>query len=145
MKKRIDDATTAVPKEAEEQKRLVQWFNANAPGWNIDPRLLMHPSNEGNRSRAHAQQLQSMGMRAGTPDLFLAVPRDGFGGLWIEMKRTHCYSVSPAQRSMIAALQAAGYRAEIAIGATMGMQIINDYLFNATRFTNNDEQKTKTD
>lgn len=145
MKKRLDDVTTSVPKEADEQKRLVQWFNANAPGWDIDPRLLMHPSNEGNRSRAHAQQLQSMGMRAGTPDLFLAVPRDGFGGLWIEMKRTQGYSVSPAQRSMIAALQAAGYRAEIAIGATMGMQIINDYLFNATRFTNNDEQKTKTD
>ena len=145
MKKRLDDVTTAVPKEADEQKRLVQWFNANAPGWSIDPRLLMHPSNEGNRSRAHAQQLQSMGMRAGTPDLFLAVPRDGFGGLWIEMKRTHGYSVSPAQRSMIVALQAAGYRAEVAIGATMGMQIISDYLFGAEQSANVAEQKTKTD
>jgi len=49
-------------------------------------RLILHYPNEGKRSQRYGKLLKDMGMRKGVVDLFIAVPRQGFGGAWIELK-----------------------------------------------------------
>jgi hypothetical protein len=53
--------------------------------------------------------MKAEGVLAGVPDLFLAKPNNGFGGLWIEMK-TPDGAVRPSQKEMMADLTAAGYK-----------------------------------
>ena len=49
-----------------------------------------------------------MGMQTGFPDLFLAVPRRGMHGLFIEMK-SETGRLEPSQRAMLALLSEQGY------------------------------------
>ncbi len=47
---------------------------------------VVHIPNEGKRSARYGAQLKRMGMRKGFPDLFIPVARNGYHGLFIEMK-----------------------------------------------------------
>ena len=128
VKRKTDGKKEIVYTEAMEQKVVVSWWRDYAMTHGIDERLLLHPANEGNRSRAFAHQLQLLGLRAGTPDLFLAVARQGYHGLWLEMKRANGGKVSQAQEEMLDLLDIAGYRAEVCRGATEAIAIITAYL-----------------
>ena len=64
------------------QKTVMQWVA-------LDPVLrqcVIHIPNEGKRTSRYGKSLKDMGMRPGVADLFIAMPRKGYNGAWIELK-----------------------------------------------------------
>lgn len=94
---------TARQREAELQRACVRWFRMQYP-----QHLLFHIPNGGRRNAREAAFLKSEGVTAGIPDLFLAVGRHGFNGLFIEMKAGR-NTATPAQKEMMVRLGLAGY------------------------------------
>lgn len=117
--------------ESHEQINLLQWFRVvYARPHRIDPRLLFHVPNGGSRSRGEAGRFRAEGVTPGVPDLFLAVPRGGRAGLWIELKsKSPSARVRPEQVEMIELLRAQGYGAEVAYGAEDAQSVIESYLY----------------
>lgn len=115
------------PLEEREQQWLFQWAADAALKW---PELeLMHAiPNGGKRDRVTAAKLKAEGVKPGIPDIFLPVPRGGFHGLYIEMKRTRNGRPSEAQRDMIPKLRAQGYRVELCKGFNAAADVIEGYL-----------------
>ena len=68
------------------------------------------------------------GVVAGVPDVFLASPRQGFHGLYIEMKRQRGGTVQATQKELITALRQAGYRVEVCKGWWEAREVIENYL-----------------
>lgn len=72
--------------ELEEQAALIEWADKTViDGIRIGD-YLIHIPNEGKRGPKAAKDAKRLGLRAGVPDLFLALPKGEFGGVWIEMK-----------------------------------------------------------
>lgn len=94
---------TARQREAELQRACVRWFRLQYPQY-----LLFHVPNGGRRNAREAAFLKLEGVVAGIPDLFLAVGRHGFHGLFIEMKAGK-NTTTPAQKEMMERLYRAGY------------------------------------
>lgn len=95
--------------------------------------LLIHIPNGGKRNRREAARLRRMGVRAGIPDYFLHLPRGGWCGLWIELKRpktpgVRVYPPTDAQDGQLVHLAGCGYRTEVAYGWQEAAKIITDYL-----------------
>lgn len=114
------------PDEHTEQAALVTWWDHAAPR-NLRP-LLMAIPNGGHRNIAVAAKLKAEGVRPGVPDMFLAIPAQGFHGLWIELKRARGGYATPEQKRMARELQEQGYMAVICHGWTAAMKVITDYL-----------------
>jgi hypothetical protein len=55
-----------------------------------------------------AVKAKNAGMKRGYPDIFLPVPRNGYHGLFIELKRRYSGSVSPEQKAWISDLKQQG-------------------------------------
>lgn len=70
--------------EAREQSEVFQHFWNNFPQYR---RLLFHIPNGGKRHGLEAMKFKAMGVVAGVPDLFFALARSGYHGLFIEMKK----------------------------------------------------------
>lgn len=115
------------PLEENEQRWLFQWAADAARRW---PELeLMHAiPNGGKRDRVTAAKLKGEGVKPGIPDIFLPVPRGGFHGLYIELKRTKGGRPSEAQKDMIPRLREQGYRVEICKGFNAAADVIERYL-----------------
>jgi hypothetical protein len=64
--------------------------------------------NGGHRHPAVAGKLKAEGVRAGIPDLFVALPRHGYAGLFLELKHGG-NKTTELQREWIVRLQDAGY------------------------------------
>ncbi|WP_409311410.1 VRR-NUC domain-containing protein [Pectobacterium sp. B1J-3] len=113
--------------ELEEQAALIEWaalttVNGIRPG-----RYLIHIPNEGKRGPKAARDAKRLGMKKGVHDLFLALPRSGYSGLWIEMKAIDG-RVTPAQLEWQELMRSAGYRAEICYGFDAARSEIERYL-----------------
>jgi hypothetical protein len=119
------------PSEEQEQSLIVQWFRiVYARQHHLDPRLLFHVPNGGQRSKSEAGRFRSAGVTRGVPDLFLAVPRRGHAGLWIELKSlSRSARLSGDQAEMIELLRASGYAAEVAYGHEDAQSVIESYLY----------------
>ena len=116
-----------VPTEDEEQIALMRWAALATP---VHPelRLLFHIPNGGSRGKAEAGRFRAMGVKPGVPDLFLPVPRSGFHGLFIELKRTKGGRLSPEQEEWLYALVEKGYMARICLGWEDASRVILAYL-----------------
>ena len=112
--------------ESDEQRSVINWWSANHG--DLPERLLFHVPNEGRRSPAAANALYRIGLRAGVPDLILAVPRGVYHGLFIEMKRPKGSRTSPEQRAFIESLNAQGFKAVVCKGADAAITVLKDYL-----------------
>jgi len=112
------------PLEHEEQCAVIAWSNVHPV---IKGRLFAIP-NGGKRHKKTAVDLKREGVRAGMLDLMLPIPRDGFHGLFIEMKRTKGSTVSDEQTSWINFLHSQGYCVFIAKGAEEAIRFITAYL-----------------
>lgn len=97
--------------------------------------LLTAVPNGGVRHKAVAAKLKAEGVRPGYPDLLLDVPRQGFHGLRIEMKRRKASpsAVSKDQREWHDLLRHHGYRVEVCHGWESAWAVICDYLDINTR------------
>ncbi len=118
-------AVPLTPTEDEEQEALFDWAAA-------EPRpilrLMFAIPNGGFRNKATAVRMKRTGTKAGVPDIFLPVPAGRWHGLFIEMKRTKGGSVSKAQRDMLYALRAQGYRCAVCKGFEDARRVILDYI-----------------
>lgn len=99
--------------------------------------------NGGLRDKITAGNLKREGVKAGVPDIFLPIPRGGYHGLFVEMKRRETRkagrrkasvvdraagSTSHVQDDWIARLRARGYGAASAIGYEAARDLIRQYL-----------------
>ena len=103
------------PYESAEQAALFEWVKRARGRW-PELGMMYHIPNGGSRDPREAHNLKLQGVRPGVPDIFLAVPRGGFHGLYIELKRRKGGSVSEDQRAWIDALNRQGYRAVVCRG-----------------------------
>jgi|SRR3990167_8361186 len=92
-----------------------------------DHRLLFAIPNGGLRNIRVAMNLKAEGVRAGIPDYFLAVPRQGKAGLFIELKAENG-RLSPEQGEMLELFGDQGYGRSIAYGTDEAIKAIEGYL-----------------
>ena len=72
-------------------------------------RLLHHSPNGGKRSESAAARFKAMGTRKGFPDLFLALPCNGYHGAFFELK-SEKGKLSKEQEVFLALLEKQGYK-----------------------------------
>ena len=97
--------------EHEEQVKVVS-FCRNHP---LLKNIFAVP-NGGKRSMVSAIRAQAEGLTSGIPDLFLALPSNGYHGMFIEMKKLKGGVISITQKEWLARLNAAGYKAIVCKG-----------------------------
>lgn len=114
-----------VPTEAQEQITLFSWAAVQAIP---ELALLYHIPNGGSRHKAEAARLRAEGVRSGVPDLCLPVPRGGFHGLYIELKRLRGGRLSEQQRAWLDALGKQGYAVAVCKGWEEAAETIQRYL-----------------
>ena len=107
---------TPTPTEHEEQAALITWWNMYAKARRMPNFLLMAIPNGGRRTTVTGARLHAEGVRAGIPDLFLAIARGEWHGLWIEMKRRKGGFLSGPQRTALLALKLEGYSTAVCHG-----------------------------
>lgn len=115
------------PTENAEQATLFQWAEL-ASGAHPELRLLHAIPNGGLRDGRTAVTLQRTGVKPGVPDVCLPVPRNGYGALYIEMKRQKGGVVSSNQKTWIKRLNDAGNKAVVCRGWQQARDTIMDYL-----------------
>lgn len=115
--------------EHTEQVKLVQKVRAFYP----DVIIAAIP-NGGDRTASERVRLHSEGVLAGMPDICVMEPKNGFHGLFVEMK-TSTGQQSKEQKALQLQLNAKGYRAEVARSAAQAFEIIEGYLNGQSQHT----------
>ena len=115
------------PTEFVEQTALFKWAWYRSAS---EPALLSLFSipNGSRRDAKTGVNLVRTGLKAGVPDICLAVPRGGYHALYIELKRRTGGKVSERQQEWIDRLRASGYRVEVCMGASEAIKVIEEYL-----------------
>lgn len=108
--------------ETSMHKMVIQWVRLNP---HLSP-YVIHIPNEGKRSLQTAATLKAMGMRSGVSDLFIALPKGGYHGAWIELK-TRKGRISDAQEQFFADMQRAGYYTALCRGFDEAIATISHY------------------
>jgi len=106
----------------------MQWWALAHQQFGIPEQLLFAIPNGGERNIIVAARMKKEGVRAGVPDLFLAVPRGEFHGLFIEMKKPKGGRVSDAQKGCIELLNETGYKSVVCNGCDAAIKEIMGYL-----------------
>lgn len=109
---------------------LVTWWHATFPEYR---NALIHIPNGAYFSGTPAQRarqgsrLKAEGMRIGASDYFIALPRGGYHGMWLEIKIA---SGKPTQDQLdfLNDRAADGYRAEWTAGIDAARNAISDYM-----------------
>lgn len=118
--------------EHKEQCALIQW--ADYQRFNGEPigNYLAAIPNANKRHPAVGAKMKAEGLRAGFPDLILAIPVAQFHGLFIELKAVGG-TLRPNQREWLERLQGMGYRAVCCVGFDAAKAEIERYLSLAGR------------
>lgn len=121
----------SLPTESQEQAAVVSWFDLQHP--RLSPHLFAVPNGAwlagSNRQRAAlVNKMKKEGMRSGVPDLILALPRGGYHGLFIEMKRLKGGTISEPQKKYMETLNEHGYLAVVCRGSDSAIGEIKEYL-----------------
>ena len=114
--------------EHDEQATLIKWWALQCAHFGIPEHLLHAIPNGGARDPITGARLKAEGVRPGIPDLFLAVPRFGHAGLYIEMKRRKGGWTSNEQKAVIDDLTKQGYACHICYGWFNAKTTIEQYL-----------------
>lgn len=116
-----------LPTEEDEQIALLNWANVESRT-RPELALLYHIPNGGKRSKREAARFKAAGVKSGVPDIFLPVPRGGYHGLYIELKRLRGGTVSREQKEWHEALKAQGYAVQVCKGWIEAAYVLDDYL-----------------
>ena len=112
--------------ESQMQRALIHWWGMAWRGLGApDERVLFAVPNGGARHIATAARLKAEGVRAGVPDLFLALPNGRDHGLWIELKAGKAGRVSDAQTMMQAVLFGSGYTTTVCRSLDEAMAVVS--------------------
>ena len=106
------------------QTGVMRWVDATFPEI---AHLVMASAGGVRTSMSQAVKMKSMGYRKGTPDIFVAVPKGGRHGLFLELKAIGG-KASPEQNIMLANLQAQGYAAAMVVGFEQVKATLTAYL-----------------
>ena len=82
--------------------------------------------NGGSRHPIEAANLKRQGVTAGVPDIFCAIPREPYHGLFIEFKAGK-NKLTDVQREAIELFRSAGYRCEVCYSLEEAIEIFNKY------------------
>lgn len=115
----------AMATEHDLQKSCIGWFRLKHPQY---LRLLMAIPNAGRRTKYERRMVLEEGIQHGVPDLFLAIPRKGKGGLWIEMKNGKAGGLGDYQKEMIALLEGQGYACAVCHTLDEFMTTVEEYM-----------------
>lgn len=116
-------------KESIEQQWLFNWANLSK-GKYPELELMYHIPNGGYRNPGGGAKLKKEGVKAGVPDICLPVARNGFHGLYIELKRQKGGRVQENQKRWLEALQEQGYYTCVCKGADEARKVLEEYLEN---------------
>lgn len=115
--------------ESQAQQRVMKWWKLWHQSYGFsDERVLMAFPLQGARTQRNGARMKAEGLRAGTPDMLLAVARNGKHGLWIELKRDQRSRATPQQNAFIAMLERQGYAALVCHSADLAINAIQIYL-----------------
>lgn len=109
------------------QQAVVRWFDIHACEWNLEPELLMAFPLQGKRTKKSGRRLKSEGMRKGTLDMQLCVPRGDCCSLWIENKSPRGV-LTLEQKLMLKRLASAGAATVVCRSADEAIAAITAYL-----------------
>lgn len=114
------------PSESQIQQSCIKWFQLQHRDlW--DDGVLFHIANEGIRLDGQGRRTKREGIVRGVADLCLAMPRHGFGALYIEMKRPGCYQ-SPEQKTWQKNMERHGNKYVVCKSLDEFIVIVNRYL-----------------
>lgn len=114
--------------EHTEQVTLMKWWQLVHKQFGVSEQLLFAIPNGGQRNVIVASRLKAEGVRAGVPDLFLAVARGDAHGLFIEMKKPKGGRVSGKQYEVMSTLSDQGYQTTVCHGWLDAKATIETYL-----------------
>ena len=123
----------AVPSEHDEQVRLFQWAELASKRYPELAEMFAVPNFSGRLGKAtarHSARLNAEGRKAGVEDIMLLVPRGGYHGLLIEMKRVNATpsDTRPEQRAWHEAHRARGYCVWVCKGFEDARRAVLEYL-----------------
>jgi hypothetical protein len=90
--------------ESSHQEALFQWLKHNP----LLDAVTWHIPNGGKRDAKEAVKFKRMGVKAGVPDIFMAIPSNSFHGMFIELKANK-NKLTKNQVEMIKRLEGNGY------------------------------------
>lgn len=115
--------------ESQAQRALVAWWQMAFRGLQVPSEFLLFavPNAAKVSNPITARIRKAEGLRAGIPDLCLALPRGPYHGLFIELK-VEKNTPTDHQRSVLRELELQGYAVAIPIGFEAAKRVIEDYL-----------------
>lgn len=90
--------------------------------------LIFAIPNGGQRNIKVAQKLKAEGVLAGVPDLQIPIPRNGYNGLFIEMKAGKKGVVSDKQKDIMARLTENGYLCKVCRCFDDFQKVVDEYM-----------------
>lgn len=109
------------------QQAVIKWWDYSHKSFGLPKWALFAIPNGSARNEFTGVVLKREGVRAGIPDLFLAVPRGNRSGMFIEMK-TAVGKLSEEQAAIIPVLETLGYSTVICRGSSEAIKFIQAYL-----------------
>lgn len=115
--------------EYAEQVAVIHWWRNACGTYGLPQFALLSIPNGGHLAGGaiSAHRLKAAGMRPGVLDLFLAVPKNGHGGFWIEMKYGK-NKMSEEQSSFFSFAKKYDYAAGVYWSADDAIESIKKYL-----------------
>ena len=121
------------PSEHQEQAAVIGFWRLACKTYGLPEYVLFsipngaHLAGDSRLRAIKMANLKKAGLRPGIPDLFLAVPKHVFPGLFVEMK-VKPNKPSTEQAKVIADLKAASYVVSVCYSADEAIKTIKDYL-----------------
>ena len=126
-KREKSTAPRAQPTEHQEQVRVIHWWLLACKVYGLPENVLFAIPSGGTRDVIEATHLKAEGVRRGIPDLFLAVPRCGKHGAFIEMKSL-VGKLSTEQSDFLDAASNRGYFCDVAYGSDHAIDMLKLYM-----------------
>ena len=126
-KKRGRAPMVPIPTEHQEQAAFFKWWREYAPLKHIHVKLCFCIPNSSALSATGRLYKWNEGLTAGVSDIFLAIPKGGYHGLFIEMKRTGSYATAD-QKEFSAAVSEKKYATALCYSSGEAIDKVQGYL-----------------